>query len=71
MPPEASATILDHLRRWPGTGEDADWKMFLAGGAVARVAPEATAFVHRKALMLTSIDLEWSEDDSAETIAAN
>jgi FAD/FMN-containing dehydrogenase len=45
--------------------------MFLAGGAVARVAPEATAFVHRKALMLTSIDLEWSEDDSAETIAAN
>jgi FAD/FMN-containing dehydrogenase len=26
--------------------------------------------VHRKAL-LTSIDLEWSEDDSAETIAAN
>jgi FAD/FMN-containing dehydrogenase len=71
MPPEASSTILDHLRRWPGTSEDADWKMFLAGGAVARVKPEATAFVHRKALMLTSIDLEWGEADSLETIAAN
>lgn len=71
MPPEASAAILDHLRRWPGTSEDADWKMFLAGGAVARVAPEATAFVHRKALMLTSIDLEWGEADRPETIAAN
>ncbi len=71
MPPEASGTILDQLQRWPGTSEDADWKMFLAGGAVASIAPEATAFVHRKALMLTSIDLEWSEDDSADVVAAN
>jgi FAD/FMN-containing dehydrogenase len=71
MPPEASVTILDHLRRWPGSSEDADWKMFLAGGAVATVAPEATAFVHRRALMLTSIDLEWAAEDSADTIAAN
>jgi hypothetical protein len=71
LPAEASATILDHLRSWPGTSESADWKMFLAGGAVASVAPEATAFVHRKASMLTSIDLDWSEGDSAELVAAN
>jgi hypothetical protein len=45
--------------------------MFLAGGAVAKVAPEATAFVHREALMLITIDLEWSEEDSPKTIAAN
>jgi FAD/FMN-containing dehydrogenase len=70
-PSETSAAILDHLRRWPGTSEGADWKMFLAGGAVARIAPEATAFVHRKALMLTTIDLEWSEADSSDAIAAN
>ena len=71
LPAEASATILEHLRSWPGTSESADWKMFLAGGAVANVAPEATAFVHRKASMLTSIDLDWSEGDSAELVAAN
>jgi len=71
LPAEASATILDHLRTWPGTSESADWKMFLTGGAVAKVAPEATAFVHRKASMLTSIDLDWSEGDSAELVAAN
>ena len=71
MPSQASAAILDHLRRWPGTSEGAEWKMFLAGGAVARIAPEATAFVHRKALMLATVDLEWSEADSADVIAKN
>jgi FAD/FMN-containing dehydrogenase len=71
MPKQASAAILDHLRRWPGTSEGAEWKMFLAGGAVAKIAPAATAFVHRKALMLTTIDLEWSEADSPEVIAKN
>lgn len=44
MPAEGITTILDYLRRWPGAHDGAEWKMFLAGGAVARVSLEATAF---------------------------
>ena len=65
LPAEGIATILDFLRRWPGTHDGAEWKMFLAGGAVASVAPEATAFVHRNALMLSAIDLAWTPEDDA------
>ena len=71
LPAEGIATILDHLRRWPGTHDGAEWKMFLAGGAVARVAPEATAFVHRNALMLSAIDLAWTPEDDAALVAEN
>jgi hypothetical protein len=71
LPPEAIATILDHLRRWPGTHDSAEWKIFLAGGAVARVAPDATAFVHRNALMLSVIDLAWTPEDDDRVVADN
>lgn len=68
---DAIATMLDFLRRWPGTHAGAEWKMFLAGGAVAAVAPAATAFVHRSAIMLSTIDLTWTEEDDAATVADN
>ena len=71
LPVEGIATILDFLRRWPGTHDGAEWKMFLAGGAVASVAPEATAFVHRNALMLSAIDLAWTPEDDAAVVADN
>ena len=71
LPAEAIAAILDYLRRWPGTHDGAEWKIFLAGGAVASVAPEATAFVHRKALMLSVIDLAWTPEDHAAVVADN
>jgi len=71
LPPEGSRTILDFTRRWPGTHDGAQWKMFLAGGAVAAVPPDATAFVHRKALMLSAIDLAWTLEDDEATVAAN
>jgi len=71
VPADGSRTILDHLRRWPGTQLSATWKMFLGGGAVAAVPAAATAFVHRAALMISSIDLEWTADDSVGTVARN
>jgi FAD/FMN-containing dehydrogenase len=71
IPREGAGTVLDYLRRWPGTHDTAIWKMFLAGGAVASVAPDATAFVHRKALMLTTVDLDWTPEDDAATVARN
>jgi hypothetical protein len=36
--------------RWPTTHDGAQWKIFLAGGAVEATPTDATAFVHRKAL---------------------
>jgi FAD/FMN-containing dehydrogenase len=71
MPPEGAATILDFLRRWPGTLAETNWKMFLMGGAVSAVASDATAYVHRQAKMISSIELEWTADDSAATVAIN
>jgi FAD/FMN-containing dehydrogenase len=71
MPPDGARTILDFLRRWPGTHADVNWKMFLAGEAVAAVPPAATAFVHRDALMISSIELDWTADDTVGTVADN
>jgi hypothetical protein len=71
IPVEGTRAVLDHLRRWPGTHDGATWKMFLAGGAVASVAPDATAFAHGKALMLTTVDLDWTPDDNEASVARN
>jgi FAD/FMN-containing dehydrogenase len=69
--PEGARTILDFVRRWPGTHDGAQWKIFLAGGAVGAVPPDATAFVHRQALMLSAIDLSWTPEDDEAAVAAN
>ena len=66
-----SRLILDRLRRWPGTTAQAIWKGFLMGGAVARVAPDATAYVHRAAPLLSTVELNWHAEDSAATVAEN
>ncbi len=71
MSAEGVRTLLDFLRCFPGTHAGANWKVFLAGGAVAAVPPEATAFVHREALMISAIELNWTAEDDAETIARN
>lgn len=67
----ATDTILQHVRAWPGTSVGASWKMFLTGGAIDDLASDATAYVHRGARMVTSIELEWGAGDSPETVAAN
>jgi len=70
-PPEGSRTILDYLRSWPGTHASATWKIFLTGAAVAEVPSDATAFVHRDALMISSVELDWTADDSVGTVERN
>src|SRR5690606_39203579 len=47
LPPEGLDTVQAWLRAWPGTSRGVSWKAFQLGGTVARVAPEATAYVHR------------------------
>lgn len=64
-------SILAHLRAWPGTGAQASWKAFLTGGAISRVSNSATAYSHRDAIILSSIELNWEEHDSVETVAKN
>jgi FAD/FMN-containing dehydrogenase len=51
------------LRRWPGTGGYCDLRFFQTGGAMNRVAPDATAFVHRRSRWLMVVGLYWSEAD--------
>ncbi len=68
---EGAAVILDYLRRWPGTGAAANWKFFLAGEQVAALAPDATAFVHRQASLISSIELDWLGTTSPEVVALN
>lgn len=63
--------ILEHMRRWPGTHAQATWKMFLAGGAISKVASTATAYWHREASMVTSVELNWTAADDAAVVAVN
>lgn len=64
-------TVMDSMLRWPGTTASSDWKFFLQGGAVADVDPTATAFVHRRASLISSIELVWTAQDSPKTIEVN
>jgi FAD/FMN-containing dehydrogenase len=69
---QAQQTIFAFLRDWPGIeGATADWKAFVVGGAVADVAPDATAYVHRDALLLTSVEMEWHRQVDEATVAVN
>lgn len=71
LSPAAIATILEELRAWPGTNVAATWKFFLMGGAIDRLAPTQTAFVHRRNTMISSIELEWNDQDSRERVERN
>lgn len=71
LSPAAIATILDELRAWPGTSVAATWKFFLMGGAIDRLSPSETAFVHRGNAMISSIELEWTAQDPRERVEIN
>lgn len=60
--------ILDQMAAWPGAVGQANWKLFLAGGAISDVAPDATAYVHRQAMGISSVEAEWHESVPAETV---
>lgn len=72
VPQDGLETVLSFLRSWPGLASgQADWKMFLVGGAVADVDPSATAYVHRSALGVSSVELEWHEAQPDGDVAPN
>ncbi|WP_235002495.1 FAD-binding oxidoreductase [Actinacidiphila paucisporea] len=73
LPPEAVADVLARLGRWPG-GSNPDgggFALFGWGGAVNKVAPADTAFPHRHANYLVSMDTSWGEQDGPEAVPAH
>ncbi|WP_405526917.1 FAD-binding oxidoreductase [Streptomyces avidinii] len=73
LPAEALTTVLALLERRPGSGnpDGCGLALYTWGGAINRVAPGDTAFVHRDALSLVSMDTSWSEQDAPATVEAN
>jgi FAD/FMN-containing dehydrogenase len=73
LPAAALETMLAYVRRWPGSGnsDGGGIGLFSWGGAMNRVAADATAFPHRDAMFLISMDTSWTADDPADLVDAN
>lgn len=61
----AFTTLLDNFRRMPSGFSMVRFDL-LAGGAVARVPSDATAFVHRTPLHYVSIISQWQGDEETD-----
>jgi len=53
---------------FPGTGGEADFKLFHVGGRIRDVPRDATAYVHRDAEWLAGTELTWAADDPTARI---
>jgi hypothetical protein len=73
VPDSAFEEICAWVGRWPGStnSDGGGVGMFSWGGQINRVAPDATAFVHRDTFFLASLDTSWTAADSTEVLSAN
>ncbi len=73
LPDEAIATMLSFVDRWPGSGnpDGGGAALFSWGGAINRVGTTDTAFAHRNAMFLLSMDTSWAENDEPAVVDAN
>ncbi len=73
LPDEAIATMLSFVDRWPGSGnpDGGGAALFSWGGAINRVGATDTAFAHRNAMFLLSMDTSWAENDEPAVVDAN
>lgn len=73
LPPEAVADVLARLASWPGGGnpDGGGFALFGWGGAVNAVGAADTAFVHRHANYLVSMDTSWADRDGPQAVAAH
>ncbi|WNV85218.1 FAD-binding protein [Umezawaea sp. Da 62-37] len=73
LPAAAVGIIESFVDKWP-RGHNPDGggvALFAWGGAVNRIAPADTAFVHRDAVSLLALDTSWTGEDPPETVAAH
>ena len=68
LPAGVIATLVDHLRAAPFASDLVGF--FPLGGAIAAIAPEATAFPHRHALFDMQYQAYWWDDTAAEASLA-
>ncbi len=73
LPAEAIRTAIDWIERWPGSTDPngAAMQMDAHGGAINRVAPDATAYVHRDSLFSIQYLTYWRQQDSPRVADAN
>jgi FAD/FMN-containing dehydrogenase len=73
LPADGIDTAIRWIERWPGSTNPggAGLTLFAWGGAINRVDPAATAFVHRTAAFLTDNETTWTARDSPRVVDAN
>ena len=60
--------LLERLTRFPGLSLPAEAKFFHTGGAINRLAPDETAFVHRRNDWLFTLEIGWTEAEDAAAV---
>ena len=67
------AALIDAVERWPGSTnpDGAGAALFASGGAINEIAPDATAFVHRRQFAVLATESTWSADAPAKVARAN
>jgi FAD/FMN-containing dehydrogenase len=73
FPAKAVETMIDWVGRWPGSSSPngAAIQMDASGGAINRVAADATAFVHRDDLFHSQFLAYWTESDPSHVVDRN
>lgn len=73
FPAEAIETMIRRVEAWPGSAssEGGAIQMDASGGAIGRVPPEDTAFVHRDDLFHCQYLAFWGNDDPRRVVDAN
>jgi hypothetical protein len=73
LPGAGIDTAIRWMERWPGSSNPggAGITLFAWGGAINRVAPTATAFIHRDAAFLMDSETTWTARDSPPVVSAN
>lgn len=66
-------TMVTAMDKWPGSAnpDGAGVALFTWGGAISDVPVAETAFSHRDALFLVSMDTSWQPDESSEAVRDN
>lgn len=73
LPEEGVRTLVTAVSKWPGSSnpDGGGAALFGWGGAINALSPTDTAFPHRDALFLVSLDTSWMASDSPQVVRDN